>query len=144
LAVAGDGDRGELSAQAQRSGTASRLHFLGPVQNMAPVYAAADAFVLPTAYETFSLVTYEAAATGLPLLVTRVNGVEDLLQEGRSGWFVSPDAKDIARRLNQLGSDRVLAGTMAEEARKAAAAFSWEAMTEGYLRAYTELATAGA
>jgi glycosyltransferase involved in cell wall biosynthesis len=36
----------------------------------------ADAFVLPTGYETLSLVTYEAAACGLSLLVNRVSGVE--------------------------------------------------------------------
>lgn len=143
LAVAGDGDHVELSAHAQASGTEGRLHFLGPVQDMAAVYAAADAFVLPTAYETFSLVTYEAAATGLPLLATRVHGVEDLLHEGRNGWFVSPDGQDIARRLNELGSNGILAGTMAEEARKAAAAFSWERMVDGYLAAYAELATGG-
>jgi UDP-glucose:(heptosyl)LPS alpha-1,3-glucosyltransferase len=105
---------------------------------MPPLYAAADAFILPTAYEAFPLVTLEAAASGLPLLVTRVNGVEDLLQEGRNGWFVSPEGRDIARRLNELAADGALARRMSAEARSAAAGFSWEAMTAGYLSVYAE------
>jgi glycosyltransferase involved in cell wall biosynthesis len=138
LAIAGDGDRDELSARARASGTETRLHFLGSVGDMAPVYAAADAFVLPTAYEAFPLVTLEAAASGLPLLVTRVNGVEDLLHEGRNGWFVSPEGRDIARRLNELTADGALARRMSAEARTAATGFSWEAMTAGYLSIYAE------
>ncbi len=140
LAVAGDGDPDRLRGRAQSKHTDNRLHFLGPTENMAPLYTAADALVLPTAYETFSLVAYEAAACGLPLLATRVNGVEDLLEEGRNGWFISRDAQDIARRLNELSSDRGLARSMAEEARKAAAAFTWEAMIERYLITYDEVA----
>jgi glycosyltransferase involved in cell wall biosynthesis len=138
LAIAGDGDRDELSARARASGTEARLHFLGSVSDMPPLYAAADAFILPTAYEAFPLVTLEAAASGLPLLVTRVNGVEDLLQEGRNGWFVSPEGRDIARRLNELAADGALARRMSAEARSAAAGFSWEAMTAGYLSVYAE------
>lgn len=144
LVVAGDGDRAELTARARGEGTHNRLHFLGAVEHMGPVYAAADAFVLPTAYETFSLVSYEAAASGLPLLVTRVSGVEDLLRPGQNGWFVEPSAVDIAARLNELGADRTLASSMSHAACSAAEAFSWDEMTEHYLAAYAEFPPAGA
>ena len=52
------------------------------------VYALADAFVLPSSYETFSLVTFEAAASGLPLLATPVNGVRELIDDGRNGFLI--------------------------------------------------------
>jgi UDP-glucose:(heptosyl)LPS alpha-1,3-glucosyltransferase len=104
------------------------------------VYAAGDAFVLPTAYETFSLVTFEAAACGLPLLVTRVHGVEELLQDGHNGWFIARDPHDIARRLEQLRSDSELARGMGLRAREAAAAYSWDAMADGYMSVYAEVA----
>jgi UDP-glucose:(heptosyl)LPS alpha-1,3-glucosyltransferase len=139
LAVAGPGDPSELSARARRAGCADRLTFLGRVTPMPPIFAAADAFVFPTAYEAFPLVALEAAASGLPLLATRVSGVEDLLRDGRNGWFVSPDGADIARRLNELAAARELARRMAGEARRAAAGFSWEAMKAGYLDVYSEL-----
>lgn len=139
LAVAGDGDAEALLTRAGRAGIADRVHVLGASGDLPPLYAAADAFVLPTAYETFSLVTYEAAAAGLPLLVTRVHGVEDVLEHGRNGWFISQDGAGIAGRLRELEADPALAGRMGEAARTAAAAFSWDAMVERYLQLYDEL-----
>jgi glycosyltransferase involved in cell wall biosynthesis len=136
LAVAGEGDAEPLLAEARAEGTDARLHLLGPRRDMPAVYAASDAFVLPTAYETFSLVTYEAAASGLPLLVTRVSGVEDLLEDGHSGWFVTPDAGEIAGRLRALSADAEMAAAMGRAARAAAVRFSWEAMVAGYLEVY--------
>ncbi len=140
LVVAGSGDPAPHTERSRAARTESRIRFLGPVRDMPRLYAAADAFVLPTAYETFSLVTFEAAAAGLPLLVTRVSGVEDLLQDGVNGWFIVRDARDIARRLNELRSAPELAQAMAAAARSAAAAYSWEAMADGYLAVYAELA----
>jgi UDP-glucose:(heptosyl)LPS alpha-1,3-glucosyltransferase len=141
LVVAGSGDPAPHTERSRAAGTESRVRFLGPVHEMPRLYAAADAFVLPSAYETFSLVTFEAAAAGLPLLVTRVSGVEDLLLEGVNGWFVARDARDIARRLNELRAAPELAHSMAAAARSAAAAYSWEAMADGYLAVYAELAS---
>ena len=139
LAVAGNGDPAPHAARARASGTESRLHFLGPVRDMPRLYAAGDAFVLPTGYEAFPLVALEAAASRLPLLMTRVNGVEDLLEDGVNGWFIARDARDIARRLNDLRADPEQASRLAAAARSAALRFSWEAMVEGYLSLYAEL-----
>jgi UDP-glucose:(heptosyl)LPS alpha-1,3-glucosyltransferase len=141
LIVAGNGDPEPHLARARRAGSDPRLRFLGRVDDMPRVYAAADAFVFPTAYEAFPLVALEAAAAGLPLLVTRVNGVEDLLQDGVSGWFVDRNARDIAARLNELRADPELARQMGAAARASAGQFSWEAMAEGYLSLYDELST---
>ena len=55
------------------------------------MYELADAFVLPSSYETFSLVTFEAAASGLPILATPVNGVRELIEDGRNGFLIAPD-----------------------------------------------------
>jgi glycosyltransferase involved in cell wall biosynthesis len=139
LAVAGGGDPTSYLERAHRAGTQARLHFLGRVRDMARLYAGADAFVFPSAYEAFPLVALEAAASGLPLLITRVNGVEDLLHDGDNGWFILRDAADIARRLNQLAADPDLARSMGDAARRAAASYSWEAMADGYLSLYAEL-----
>jgi UDP-glucose:(heptosyl)LPS alpha-1,3-glucosyltransferase len=139
LAVAGKGDPASHAARARAAGTEPRLHFLGPVRDMPCVYPAGDAFVLPTGYEAFPLVALEAAASGLPLLVTRVNGVEDLLEDGVNGWYIAPDARDIARRLNELRQNPGHASQLGVAARSAASRFSWDAMVEGYLSLYAEL-----
>jgi UDP-glucose:(heptosyl)LPS alpha-1,3-glucosyltransferase len=139
LLVAGSGDAAQLLARARAAGTQRRIRFLGAVRDTERLYVAADAFVLPTAYETFSLVTFEAAASGLPLLVTRVSGVEDLLEDERNGWFITADAMDIASRLNSLSADPQRAAAMGAAARADALAYSWESMAESYARAYSEL-----
>jgi glycosyltransferase involved in cell wall biosynthesis len=114
--------------------------FTGPTPDPRPFYAAADAFLLPTAYETFSLVTYEAAAAGLPLLVTRVSGVEDLLVDGRNGWFIEPDAERIAGRLGELAGDPERRRSMGDAAREDSARFDWQGVVESYDRLYRSLA----
>ena len=139
LLVAGGGDPQLPRARAREAGTDARLRVLGPVADTPRLYAAADAFVLPTAYETFSLVSFEAAASGLPLLVTRVSGVEDLLSDGGNGWFITRDGRDIARRLNELHSDPELSRAMAQAARAAATGYTWDAMAKGYRSLYAKL-----
>lgn len=139
LLVAGTGDSRLLVEQARDAGTATRLHILGHISETPALYAAADAFVLPTAYEAFPLVALEAAATGLPLLVTRVNGVEDLLEHGRNGWFIERDGSTIAQRLEQLRADPGSARRMGEASRSAAARYSWESMAAEYHSIYSKL-----
>ena len=109
---------------------------------MPRLYAAADAFVLPSTYEAFPLVVLEAAASGLPLLVSRVNGAGDLLADGQAGWLIDRDGCDIACRLNSLRSDPDLARRMGERARTAARGYSWETMAASYLALYEELSDA--
>ncbi len=140
LAVAGSGDVASARAHAEGCGVAERVHFLGLVRGVAAVHAAADAFVLPSAYETFSLVTYEAAASGAPLLVTRVSGVEELLEDGVNGWFVTRDGADIASRLRALAADPALRDRMGAAGRQAAQGTTWEAMVDAYEALYRRVA----
>jgi UDP-glucose:(heptosyl)LPS alpha-1,3-glucosyltransferase len=134
LLVVGDGVVESYQQYAERAGVGDRVIFAGTVDDPAPFYCASDAFVLPSGYETFSLVTYEAAASGLPLLVTPVHGVTDLLVEGRNGWFIERSAETIATRLIALGEDERLRAEMGAAGRAAAAAFTWPRMVEAYRR----------
>ena len=144
LVVVGRGDTERYTRIAAELGIADRVRFAGALVDPAPAYRAADAFLLPSAYETFSLVTYEAAASGLPLLVTRVSGVEELLEPDRNGWFVSRDPADIAARLETLARDPELRERLGAAAREASLRFSWDTMVDGYVAVYDELASAPA
>ena len=136
LAVAGSGDRSAALAQAAAVGATDRLHLLGRRTDMPDVYPAADAFVFPTAYEAFPLAALEAAASGLPLLITRVNGVEDLLRESENGWFVARDGADIGRRLTALHADPAAASADAGGGATSRRAVSWQATVDRYLAIY--------
>ncbi len=84
LLVAGRGNPRPYLRRMARP-VAARVRFLGPVRDMAAVYAAADLFVLPTIYDPFSNACLEAFAAGLPVLTTRANGFAEILTAGVDG-----------------------------------------------------------
>ena len=145
LLVAGAGERERYRQLANSLGVGDAVHWLGVTADVQLVYAAADAFVLPTSYETFSLVSFEAAACALPVLATPVNGVRELIEEGHGGFLITRDPHDIARRLVALAGDRALRERMGEAARESALRFSWEQMARAHSELYARLrAGAGA
>ena len=141
LLVVGRGDEARYRAIAEREGIAGMVHFAGPTDAPARHFAAADAFVLPTLYEAFALVTLEAAAASLPLLVTRVNGTAELVRDGVNGWLVERDAQAIAQRLDELREDPQLRATMGRAARASAERYGWESVVESFAALYGRLAT---
>jgi glycosyltransferase involved in cell wall biosynthesis len=142
LLVVGEGDRTRYATLAADAGVADRVRFAGQAAAVGPFYSAADGLVLPTAYEAFPLASLEASAAGLPLLITRVNGVEELLVEGVNGWFIERDAGVIADRLVRLATDPGLRSSMGGAAREAAERFGWQQVIDRYTRHYEGLASA--
>ncbi len=139
LIVAGGGEVARYRALAESLGVAGAIHWLGITPDIQPVYQASDAFVLPTSYETFSLVSFEAAASGLPVLATPVNGVRELLRDGENGYLISRDPERIAARLRELGADPDLRAKIGAAARESALSFSWERMVAEHEALYRSL-----
>jgi UDP-glucose:(heptosyl)LPS alpha-1,3-glucosyltransferase len=78
--------------------------FLGPQPDTVPYYAAADMLVHPSFYDSCSLVLLEAAASGLPLLVSRESGASELISDGVEGLLLddSADAERLAAQLESM------------------------------------------
>ncbi|HXB15568.1 MAG TPA: glycosyltransferase family 4 protein [Solirubrobacteraceae bacterium] len=140
LAVAGRGAQRAFAELAASLGVQERVHWLGVREDVRPLYAAADAFVLPSRYETFSLVTFEAAASGLPVIAADVNGVRELIRSGENGYLVAPAAEPIAARLRELGADEALRSRLGAAARQAALGFGWERMVRAHHELFEALA----
>jgi D-inositol-3-phosphate glycosyltransferase len=81
---------------------------------------------MPSLYEAFSLVSLEAAASGLPILASSVSGTEELIAEGESGWVLPADPALWAARLNALAADRGIHERMSHHAREVASLFPWD------------------
>ncbi len=142
VVVAGDGDQLRYQQIADLLGVGRRVHWLGVSSDVQLVYALGDAFVLPSSYETFSLVTFEAAASGLPLLATSVSGVRELIEDGHNGFLIDREPQTIARHLNQLSEDAALRARLGVGARESALAYSWEAMVAKHERLYARVSAA--
>jgi UDP-glucose:(heptosyl)LPS alpha-1,3-glucosyltransferase len=140
LLVAGRGDRVRYQRLAESLGVARAVHWLGVTPEIQLVYELADAFVLPSSYETFSLVTFEAAASALPILTTPVSGVSELIEDGRSGFLITREPGDIAERLMQLAADPALRSRLGDAARLSALKFTWNEMVAKHHELYLDVA----
>ncbi len=141
LVVAGRGHVAPYQQLADSLGVGEAVHWLGVVCDMPVVYELVDAFVLASGYETFSLVTFEAAASGLPIVATPVNGVRELIEDGRNGFLVAPEPGAIAERLRQLAADPALGSRLGAAARRSALQFSWEGMVAKHQMLYERLSS---
>ncbi len=141
LLVVGSGgkERPAFEALARELGISKRVNFAGRSNFPADYYRAADVLALPTYYEALSLVSLEAAASGLPLIMPPVNGTEELLQDGVNGFLCERSAGGVGAALLALDSDRDRLRQMGEAAYRASLGFSWERVTERFAVALSEL-----
>lgn len=115
--------------------------FLGLKQGeeLARIYASADAFTFPSLTETFGQVVQEAMASGLPVLACRAGGVQDLFRDGAEGYLCQPgDAATWLNRARLLAGDDALRADLGRQARKSAAARTWDSIFDRLLRDYRE------
>ncbi|MSR85300.1 glycosyltransferase [Candidatus Uhrbacteria bacterium] len=119
LTIVGDGpERKNLEQQAQRLNIASQVEFVGYHQDPARFYAQADIYVQPSRFEGWGRSVIEAAASGLPIVMTDVGCAKEIIQHEQSGLIVSPgDAHSLANTIERLLIDRLLAGRLGEQAR---------------------------
>ena len=91
LMIGGSGPlKGRLERLAGKLAVEDRVSFLGHVtdEDLPAMYAAADAFVLPTAeLECFGLIALEAMACGRPVLATPVGAIPEMLDPIEPGWL---------------------------------------------------------
>jgi UDP-glucose:(heptosyl)LPS alpha-1,3-glucosyltransferase len=142
LLVAGGGEELRYRRLAERAGVGAAVRWLGVRNDVERVYDLADAFVLPSSYETFSLVTFEAAASGLPILATPVNGVRELIVDGENGLLITREPDVIASRLRELGAAPEMRARLGAAARSAALGFGRERMVAAHAALYERLAAA--
>jgi glycosyltransferase involved in cell wall biosynthesis len=140
LWVVGRGDQERFSAEAARLGIASNVRFFGFRRDAERFYQAADIFLFPSAYETFSLVSFEAAACGLPIVATRLNGVEELIGVNEAGGIiVERTAEAFAEALTSLAADPLLRRAIGDVARRRASHFTWDRSARSVIHIYAEL-----
>jgi len=115
------------------SGVGKRVIFAGARSDLPQIYSAADAFVLPTAYETFSLVCMEAMACSLPVFATAAGGIEEYLKDGINGFQIRMDAGDIASKLTAAFADPALMRRLQEGALATAKTYGWDRVGVHYI-----------
>jgi glycosyltransferase involved in cell wall biosynthesis len=141
--VAGDGpERAALERRAAELGLDSRVRFLGsvPRERVLRLFRAADASVLPSAWENFPHTVVEALAVGCPVIATAVGGVPEVVRDGENGLLVpSRDPAALRAAITRFVHDDELRVRLSAAA-AASVAGSTEASVFGEIEAELERA----
>ena len=138
LYIAGDGpEREALEKLAEETGLASRIHFLGHVDNPKPVFENADIFVLASRAEPFGLSIAEARHAGCALVCTNVGGIPELLEFGEAGALVEPgNPAALAAELGALMTEPIALAAARESAKRNSERFNVVRVASDYMRVY--------
>ena len=123
LTLAGDGPaRAGAEARAKALGIDTAIHFAGFMTQgqVADLLAQSDMLVLPSFAEGLPVVYMEALASRIPVVASRVAGVQELVEDGVTGYAVPPgDVATLADRMIRLMDDPAAARAMGAAGRKA-------------------------
>jgi len=112
----------------KRLGGSKTVRFLGQVKHnkLPQIYQECSLFVFPSLKEGSAKVTYEAMATGLPVITTPNAG--SVVRDGKDGFIVpEKDTRAIAEKILYFYRHPKLVNTMGKSARKHVEKFTWEA-----------------
>jgi glycosyltransferase involved in cell wall biosynthesis len=138
LVVAGTGDeRQALEKRAVAAGLTTTFLGAVPWEQLREVYVASDVFALLSRHEPWGVVVNEAAATGLPLVLSdRVGAAHDLVREGENGFVVpADDPLAAAAALRPLVVDAKLRRAVGDTARVLIADWGYEPSVESFVAA---------
>jgi glycosyltransferase involved in cell wall biosynthesis len=126
----------QLKRRAVELEISDRVHFLGATDDVRPVLAAMDVFVLPSiAVESFSNAALEAMSMGKPVILSEIGGAREMINDGVEGYVVAQT--ELAARLpaiiSAMYADRRKRQQMGQAARaRVVSCFSVSAMVAGY------------
>lgn len=113
--IGGGEEKERLEALVGLSGLQGRVFLLGFVDDASRFLKAFDVFVLPSITEGLALVLFEAGLAKLPVVASRVGGIPEVIEDGKTGFLVtSRDPEAIAKAIQTLTADRALAERFGE------------------------------
>jgi glycosyltransferase involved in cell wall biosynthesis len=130
---------GEGGLRASLEGR-ERVHLLGVRDDIPELLAAADIFALASDWEGLPLAVIEAMAAGLPVVASRVGGVPEIVEQGRTGLMVSPQNKRaLVDALRTLADDPNRRREMGSAGRARSMCFSVNTMVAAYANLFARL-----
>ena len=126
----------ELTAQIEKLNLQNNVRLLGQWDQIPELLAASDVFVLPSRWEGLPMALLEGMMAGLPVIATRVEGVDEVVQPGEHGLLVPLESPaELAQAILQLlrsPEDRQRMGAVARE--RVLSSYTTDRMCESYLQ----------
>jgi glycosyltransferase involved in cell wall biosynthesis len=130
----------QVRREVERLGLGDTVIFAGFREDVPRVAAAVDVFALSSLHEGLSIALIEAMALGKPPVVTRVGGLDELVEHGRNGLLVPPaDPSALAAGIVTVLQDHALRDRLGRAARRRAASFDIRTAVRRMEEVYAEL-----
>ncbi|MCM3617343.1 N-acetyl-alpha-D-glucosaminyl L-malate synthase BshA [Sutcliffiella horikoshii] len=142
LLLVGDGPEISVVCNLVRElGLKDKVLFLGKQENLEDLYSISDLMLLLSEKESFGLVLLEAMACGVPSVGTRIGGIPEVIENGKTGFLSDVgDVEDIARNSIKILSDTTIHKTFAENAiLRVKENFSSQSIVQQYEDMYKQL-----
>ena len=140
LLVGGGPLKERLKRFSRTLGLEEKISFLGERKDIEEIYPVMDIFVLSSDREGFPITILEAMACGLPVVATRVGGVEEEVEEGKTAFLVPPaNSEALAEAITKLISSPSLRKEMGKKGKERVKLFRIEKMVERTEKLYREL-----
>jgi len=132
---------GSPPADHPGTGLSHHVHLAGWQRNIPGLLKSADVFALASRFEGMPNAVLEAGAAGIPVVATSVEGVPEILENGRSGWVVEiDDAPALAQAIVEALQGREQAFQRASDLQSVIAEkFTWDTVVEQYDQLYASL-----
>jgi glycosyltransferase involved in cell wall biosynthesis len=139
--IVGDGPkREELESEAQDLGLDSCVRFTGHRSDVSVIQSLMDLQVFPSLWEGVPLTVFEAMAMGRAIVSTNVDGLAEVLEDGKNALIVAPaDSEQLATGMMRLLSDRRLAERLGRNALESSKSFDIGRTVENLESLYDEL-----
>ena len=141
--LVGDGpERANLVQLAEQLGVEHKIHFAAsvPYSDLPQKYREADMFVLCSLAEGMPLVVLEAMGCGLPILASRVQGIEELVAPGENGDLFPPgDVDALAAGLIEMNNNGQRRVEMGRAGIARAQKYDWSNIARAYLEIYDNI-----
>jgi glycosyltransferase involved in cell wall biosynthesis len=135
---------GSMSAQLQEFAASNgiKANFLGNIPNheLPEILNQHELFILPSLWEGMPKTLLEAMSCGLPVIGTRVTGIQEVIEDGKNGILCDTDSGSIQQAITRLMADEKLRKQLGENARKTIEErFSLEKLVDKELELYTDI-----
>jgi N-acetyl-alpha-D-glucosaminyl L-malate synthase BshA len=142
LLLVGDGRESMKAEQMTRDlGLEGSVVFMGVVDEVHPLLAAADLLLLPSESESFGMAALEAMASGVPVIGSAVGGIPEVVEHGVTGYLAPVgDVPAMTEYAVRLLSKKIERKRVSAEARRIAAErFSYPRIISRYESLYSKI-----
>lgn len=139
LRMVGDGElRESIENLIKNLALENNVELLGVRTDIPKLLESTDLFVLPSRWEGMPMALIEAMCAGLPVIVSPVGGIIDMVENNANGLYASEKENDLSSKMLMLIDNFEMRARLGNRAATDSFHFSTENMVEAYLKVYTD------